>query len=213
MSDSPESSPTVPHISPRSLPKKKFTEQDDEKLKQVIQEIGTKSWIEVANRMGDRNPRQCKERWENYLNPSINNNPFTKEEDELLIRKQKELGSKWVTISHFFERRTDAAVKNRWQMLDRKEKKLKKLLEKQKNGKGKDQKAKGQRRKQTTERKAKPAVLVKSTTLEPLLQDGELLSFTPAPEILFNLEEVPTTDVVEDTWNFMERPDIYVDFL
>lgn len=111
-------------ISPRSLPKKKFTEEDDAKLIQIVQRLGTKSWTEISKAMGDRNQRQCKERWENYLNPEINNNPWTKEEDNLLIQKQLEIGSKWVTIARFFYHRTDAAVKNRWQMLARKQKKM-----------------------------------------------------------------------------------------
>ena len=111
-------------ISPRSLPKKKFTEEDDCKLRQIIATIGTQSWTDVAKAMGDRNPRQCKERWVNYLDPAINRGPFTPEEDELLVQKQIEIGSKWVTIAHFFNHRTDAQLKNRWQMLVRKMKKL-----------------------------------------------------------------------------------------
>ncbi|EAY22725.1 Myb-like DNA-binding domain containing protein [Trichomonas vaginalis G3] len=111
-------------ISPRSLPKQKFTDEDDQKLRNVIKELGTKNWSDIAAAMGNRNARQCKERWENYLSPSINNTPFTPEEDALLLEKQKEIGSKWVTMKNYFDRRTDAALKNRWQMLIRKQKKL-----------------------------------------------------------------------------------------
>lgn len=114
-------------LSPRSLPKQKFTEEDDQKLREIINEIGTKSWPDIAAAMGNRNARQCKERWENYLSPSINNSPFTPEEDQLLLQKQKEIGSKWVQMRNFFDRRTDAALKNRWQMLIRKQKKLQTL--------------------------------------------------------------------------------------
>jgi hypothetical protein len=110
-------------ISPRSLPKRKFTEDDDRRLTSIVNRLGTRSWTVISKEMGDRNPRQCKERWETYLNPDINNNPWTKEEDQLLLQKQKEIGSKWVIISQFFDRRTDAAVKNRWQLLERKIKK------------------------------------------------------------------------------------------
>lgn len=113
-------------ISPRSLPKQKFTEADDQKLISVVNQIGTKNWQEVAQMMGDRNARQCKERWENYLSPDINRDPWTQEEDDLLIEKQKEIGSRWVTIAKFFNHRTDAAVKNRFQMLERKQRKLEK---------------------------------------------------------------------------------------
>ena len=114
-------------ISPRSLPKRKFTDEDDKKLISVVAELGTRSWVDISNAMGDRNPRQCKERWENYLNPEINNNPWSKDEDDLLLQKQKEIGSKWVIISQFFDHRTDAAVKNRWQLLERRIKKAENL--------------------------------------------------------------------------------------
>ena len=110
-------------VSPRSLPKQKFTDEDDQKLRLIVQQFGTKSWTDIAAAMGNRNPRQCKERWENYLDPTINKGPWTKAEDDLLIEKQLQLGSKWVTIARFFNRRTDAQVKNRWQLLDRKMKK------------------------------------------------------------------------------------------
>ena len=200
------------HISPRSLPKKKFTIEDDTKLKRIIQEIGTKSWIEVAAKMGGRNARQCKERWENYLNPYINNTPFSQEEDDLLIQKQKELGSKWVTISHFFDRRTDAAVKNRWQMLDRKEKKKKKLLEKEKNAK--NTQAKGRERKKRFQNKTTNYSENKSIP-ESTKKEETYVSFMPSSDIIFDMEAVPE---IELPLNYMyipegECPDLSVDFV
>ena len=59
----------------RSLPKRKFNEKDDEKLKEIVQRVGEDDWNEVAKQMGSRNARQCKERWENYLSPNINREP------------------------------------------------------------------------------------------------------------------------------------------
>ncbi|KAI5495143.1 RNA polymerase II transcription regulator recruiting protein [Trichomonas vaginalis G3] len=114
-------------ISPRSLPKHKFTLEDDNKLIDIIQHIGTSSWDEIAKRMGNRNKRQCKERWENYLSPEINSEPFTEQEDNLLLAKVKEIGTKWVALKKYFNKRTDAALKYRWQLLDRKIKKQEKL--------------------------------------------------------------------------------------
>ena len=106
--------------SKRSKRKDRFTESDDEKLKEVVYQYGTSDWKIVAAHMKDKNARQCKERWTNYLDPNINCSPWIPEDDKLLLEKQKELGSKWVAISKFFVGRTDAAVKNRWQLLDRK---------------------------------------------------------------------------------------------
>ena len=64
--------------------------------------------------MQTRNARQCKDRYTNYLSPQINLNPWSQEEDDLLIKKVNELGNKWVKISKFFIGRSDNSIKNRW---------------------------------------------------------------------------------------------------
>ena len=128
--DEPESpmSPCLWRKRPaRSMPKNKFTPEDDERLKDIVNLYGN-NWELVSKKMGNKNVRQCKERWENYLSPSINRGPWTEEEDKKLIEKQKEIGSKWVKIAMSFPGRTDASVKNRWQMLDRKQRKQNNLF-------------------------------------------------------------------------------------
>jgi hypothetical protein len=55
-----------------------------------------------------------KERYNFYLNPSINNNPWNQEEDQQLIRLIEKHGKTWKTISEHFERRNEIQAKNRW---------------------------------------------------------------------------------------------------
>ncbi|EAY15029.1 Myb-like DNA-binding domain containing protein [Trichomonas vaginalis G3] len=69
--------------------------------------------------MGNRNPRQCRDRYTKYLSPDLNKNPWTPEEDALLISKYHEIGAKWVKMSKFFNNRTDYSLKNRWNVLVR----------------------------------------------------------------------------------------------
>lgn len=107
-------------------PKSKFTPEEDEKLRSIVNEIGEKDWVAVSSKMGSRNTRQCKERWFNYLSPNVKTLPWTPEEDEQLKELHKEYGSKWVKISHFFPSRTDTNIKSRWMVLQR----LQKTLEK-----------------------------------------------------------------------------------
>lgn len=108
-------------------PHAKFTAEDDEVLKRLVEEFGESNWAFIADRMPGRNARQVKERWAYYLSPRLNHSPWTQAEDNLLLEKQREMGSKWVRISRFFCNRTDAMVKNRFQVLKRREQKEKDL--------------------------------------------------------------------------------------
>ncbi|OHT07259.1 hypothetical protein TRFO_24674 [Tritrichomonas foetus] len=104
-------------------PKSKFTPEEDNLLKQLVNQFGENNWVHIAERMPHRNMRQCKERWQNYLSPKVCHAPWTLEEDTLLEQKFKEYGPKWVRIALSFPNRTDTNVKNRWLVLSRRSKK------------------------------------------------------------------------------------------
>ena len=105
-------------------PKSKFTAQEDEKLRQIVSEIGENDWAAVSKRMGNRNMRQCKERWTNYLSPNVKVLPWTPEDDKKLEALHEEFGAKWVRISQFFPSRTDTNIKSRWMVLQRQKRRL-----------------------------------------------------------------------------------------
>ena len=69
--------------------KMKFTHEEDEQLRRLVKVFGDNSWSEVASCMPGRNKRQCKERWTNYLSPTVNNAPWTVAEDSLLLQKTR----------------------------------------------------------------------------------------------------------------------------
>jgi hypothetical protein len=62
--------------------------------------------------MGNRSARQCRERYNNYLAPSIRTDPWTPQEDALLIQKHQELGPKWSEMASFFHCRSPVSLKN-----------------------------------------------------------------------------------------------------
>ena len=94
-----------------------FTKEEDTYLKFLVSVFGTSQWEVVASMIGNRTARQCRERYKNYLSPSINNSPWTPEEDVVLLTKYSQLGPKWSQISTFFNGRTDVMVKNRYSTL------------------------------------------------------------------------------------------------
>jgi hypothetical protein len=99
--------------------KLKFSPEEDELLVSLVREYGVKDWIKVASLMGTRNPRQCRERYKNYLDPDLRRGGWTPQEDELLEAKYKEYGVKWNKIARFFVNRSDISLRNRWQVLAR----------------------------------------------------------------------------------------------
>lgn len=106
-------------------PHAKFTQEDDELLRSLVADKKSIDWYEVSLMMPGRNPRQCRERWTNYLCPTLNTSEWTQEEDNLLREKVGLLGKKWVKISRFFHNRTDQMCKNRFNILERKELRVK----------------------------------------------------------------------------------------
>jgi hypothetical protein len=73
--------------------------------------------------------RQCRERWTNYLNPTIGNIEWTPAEDQLLEEKYARIGAKWQVIAAEFPTRSKNNVKNRWYRLQRITRRVEKRLQ------------------------------------------------------------------------------------
>ena len=101
----------------KRIKRNKFTPEEDLALKTLVAQFGEYNWERIASHMPNRNERQCHDRWIYYLSPNINNEPFTKEEDELLFKLVSQMGGMWVQISKKFNKRSDKQIKNRWNLL------------------------------------------------------------------------------------------------
>ena len=98
---------------------RRFTIQEDQKLTELVSIYGERSWPLIASKMENRNSRQCKDRWCQYLSPSANKTPWTEEEENRLVILVKELNGKWKEIAKHFDGRADAQIRNKWKTLMR----------------------------------------------------------------------------------------------
>ena len=71
-----------------------WTKDEDKIVSDLVGKhgVGNIKWSVIAARLPGRLGKQARERWYNHLNPSLNKNPWTPEEDKKLMSLQK-----WVT--------------------------------------------------------------------------------------------------------------------
>jgi hypothetical protein len=94
--------------------KQPFTNDEDQVILDFVRTNGAKNWNFLATMLDNRTAKQCRERWHNHLDPSIQKGPWSLEEDQILAEKQAVLGNTWAEIARFLPGRTDTLVKNRW---------------------------------------------------------------------------------------------------
>ena len=103
--------------------KHRFTPQEDALIKELVETVGIKGWREVAARLPGLGFRQVRERYVNYIQQHTAIKEWTREEDDLLLQKYQELGSKWSRMAPLFPGRTDVHLRNRMRLLLRRMKK------------------------------------------------------------------------------------------
>ncbi|RMZ78084.1 hypothetical protein DV737_g4007, partial [Chaetothyriales sp. CBS 132003] len=64
--------------------------------------------------MQHRSPKQCRERYHQNLKPSLNHEPISNDEGELIEQLVQEIGKHWAEIARRLGNRSDNAVKNWW---------------------------------------------------------------------------------------------------
>ena len=93
--------------------KGKWTPEEDSKIIELVA-LNGKNWSSIAKMFKIRNGKQIRDRYINVLDPSINKEKFTDEEDKLLTELYKVNGPKWSEITKHFHNRTTDMIKNRF---------------------------------------------------------------------------------------------------
>uniref|UniRef100_A0A7S1PFG9 Uncharacterized protein n=1 Tax=Percolomonas cosmopolitus TaxID=63605 RepID=A0A7S1PFG9_9EUKA len=97
-----------------SISKSPWSDQEDQRLLDLVAEQETLSWSAISAQMPNRNAKQIRERYMNHLAPGIKKGVWDQKELDILVEAQKKLGNKWSKISQLVEGRSPNACKNQF---------------------------------------------------------------------------------------------------
>jgi Myb-like DNA-binding domain len=93
----------------------KWSEEEDEILRQSVNENGGKNWKKIASKLRRRTDVQCLHRWQKVLRPGLVKGPWTTEEDMMVIELVHKHGTKrWSHIARKLNGRLGKQCRERW---------------------------------------------------------------------------------------------------
>ncbi|XP_048469374.1 snRNA-activating protein complex subunit 4 [Rhincodon typus] len=102
----------------KELRKKEWTEEEDHMLTELVQKMRVGNFIpytKIAYFMEGRNSSQLLYRWSKSLDPSVKKGPWTRTEDELLLKAVAKYGTReWFKIQEEVPGRVDAQCRGRF---------------------------------------------------------------------------------------------------
>ncbi|XP_013856052.1 myb-related protein B, partial [Austrofundulus limnaeus] len=95
--------------------KLKWTQEEDDLLKVLVQKLGRDNWKHIASFLPNHTEQQCHHRWFKILDPGLIKGPWTKEEDEKVIELVNLYGNKqWAMVARHLKGRLGKQCRERW---------------------------------------------------------------------------------------------------
>ncbi|KAG5948454.1 hypothetical protein E4U60_001875 [Claviceps pazoutovae] len=111
--------PSIPSPQPQTEPGVKVTHKrgpwssyEDYLLMSRVRKGGARNWVGISDYIGTRSAKQCRERYHQSLNPSLNHDPITRKEGQIILDWVAQSGAQWAQIARYLKGRSDNAVKN-----------------------------------------------------------------------------------------------------
>jgi hypothetical protein len=101
----------------KCIKRTKFLAEEDEQIRAQVERFGASAWEKVAEAMENRRTkRQLRERWQNYLSPSLEP-AYTETEDQVLVALYRVVGPHWARIAALIGKKSAISARNRYRAL------------------------------------------------------------------------------------------------
>lgn len=91
---------------------------EDEILKAAVMKYGKQQWARVASLLNRKSAKQCKARWNEWLDPSVKKVEWSREEDEKLLHLAKLMPAQWRTVGPLVGRTANQCQERYERLLD-----------------------------------------------------------------------------------------------
>ena len=91
---------------------------EDEILKVAVMKYGKNQWSRISSLLVRKTPKQCKSRWNEWLDPAIKKTEWSREEEEKLLHLAKIMPNQWRSIAPIVGRSAAQCVSHYERLLD-----------------------------------------------------------------------------------------------
>ncbi|TVU41062.1 hypothetical protein EJB05_14553, partial [Eragrostis curvula] len=104
-------------LHPERTGRGRWSLDEDKCLMVAVKLFRSGSWNRISQFVPGRTQSQCRERWKDVLDPSLDHGEWRPEEDSKLLDAVSKLGTKWSKVAKLIPNRSDNMCLSRWRRL------------------------------------------------------------------------------------------------